>query len=83
VDRIDTDRWLTVENYTMNLETLKRSYEAAMVRRTFFLRIMLPVHEFNHLPPSSAKVNEWSCTSTPCVCLHNQHRDNSTSLIIP
>jgi hypothetical protein len=83
VDRIDPDRWLTVENYTMNLETLKRSYEVTLVKRALFLRIMLPAHETNHLPPSSAKVNEWSCTSASCVCLHNQHRDNCTSPIIP
>ena len=36
-------------------------------------------HEVNHSPPSSAKVkNEWSCTSTPPICLHGVDRANFT-----
>jgi len=28
-------------------------------------------HEAGHIPPSNAKIkNEWSCISTPPICLH-------------
>jgi hypothetical protein len=43
----------------------------------FFLRIKGPGHEVDHLPPSSAEVkNEWSCTSTPPICLYVVERNN-------
>jgi len=40
-----------------------------------------PVHEVNHLPPSTAKFkNEWSCTSSSHMCLHSLDRENFTFL---
>lgn len=42
-----------------------------------FPRVKLLGREFNHLRLSIAEVkNEWSCISTPCVCLHDVYRDN-------
>jgi hypothetical protein len=41
---------------------------------------MWPDREVDHSPPSSAEVkNEWSCISTPFICLHGMDRDNFTS----
>ena len=38
-----------------------------------------PGREVNHSPPFSAEVkNEWSCDSTPALCLHGVDRDNLT-----
>jgi hypothetical protein len=37
------------------------------------------VHDFDHLPLSSAEVkNEWSYSSTLPICLHGVDRDNLT-----
>jgi len=34
-------------------------------------------HEVNHSSPSSTKVkNDWSCTSTPPISLHDMDREN-------
>jgi hypothetical protein len=33
-------------------------------------------HEVDRSPPSAKVKNEWSNTSSPCICLHGVHRDN-------
>jgi hypothetical protein len=36
-------------------------------------------HEADHSSPSTAKTKKkWSCTFTPCICLHGMHWDNPT-----
>jgi hypothetical protein len=45
--------------------------------RCSFLRFKRPGREVNYSPPSSAEVtNEWSCTSTPPICLHDVDWEN-------
>jgi hypothetical protein len=49
----------------------------------FFPGVKRLGHELGHSPPSSAKVkNEWSCTSSPCICLHGVDREN-TAFFLP
>jgi len=43
----------------------------------FFPGVKPPGREVNHTPPSTVEVkNEWSCTSTPPICLHGVDREN-------
>jgi hypothetical protein len=43
----------------------------------FFPGVQPPEREVNHTPPSTVEVkNEWSCTSTPPICLHGVDREN-------
>jgi hypothetical protein len=40
-----------------------------------FLTAKRPGREVDHSPTSSAKVNDWSCTYTPPICLCGVYRD--------
>jgi hypothetical protein len=43
------------------------------------LVVRRPGCEADHSPPSNTEIeNEWSCTSTPPVCLHGVDRDSFT-----
>jgi len=45
-------------------------------------RVQRPRHEADHLPPFITEVkNEWSCISTPHICLHFSYMDNFTFTI--
>jgi len=47
------------------------------------LTVRWPGHSVKHLPSFDAKVkNEWSYTSSPCICLHGVHRINFTFTFI-
>jgi hypothetical protein len=47
------------------------------------LRAKWPGHSVKNLPSFDAKVkNEWSYTSTLCICLHGVHRINFTFTFI-
>ena len=47
--------------------------------KEFFLEIKQLVHDVDHSPASRDKVmNEWSCISTPAICLHAMSKDNFT-----
>ena len=46
-------------------------------------RVQQSEYELDHLPPSSAKVNnDWSYTFTPPVCLQSVVRDNLNFLLL-
>ena len=44
--------------------------------RGSFPGVKLPMRDVDHLRPSGAKTeSEWSCTSTPSICLHGMDRE--------
>ena len=52
--------------------------------RHFFSRVKRPERESYHSSPSVTKVkNEWSCTSTPLVCLDGADRNSFASIFCP
>jgi hypothetical protein len=51
-----------------------KCFESTVLKEIYLGALSLGVkqlgHEADHSPPSSAKVNAWSYTSTPPICLH-------------
>ena len=47
-----------------------------------FLRLSRPGHDSDHAPQFSEEFkNEWSCNTTPSICLHSLHRDKYTLIL--
>jgi hypothetical protein len=50
----------------------------------FFPGVKPPGREVNHAPPSTVEVkNEWSCSSTPPICLLGKKKEKLYLLPLP